>query len=218
MNEMNAGRSPQDRAALEEKYNTYLKSPTVVKMFGMWNTDVKNMVPYYTMNIFSPSEKKYDDSFRSQMLKQFDKVPIFQDPIGQIFRDYIIQPWVLSGSGQAPQGVFGQPLYPSFDEKGKKIDVGLGTKAFYGARTVAESFVPGSLSYLGLPLGLTGMSPEAVEYIPSYGIRNILNATQGRSSIGAQTKENSLQKTLRAVLGRTGVPAYTLDVTKTKTK
>src|SRR3990167_3579092 len=218
MNEMNAGRSPQDRAALEEKYNTYLKSPTVVKMFGMWNTDVKNMVPYYTMNIFSPSEKKYDDSFRSQMLKQFDKVPIFQDPIGQIFRDYIIQPWVLSGSGQAPQGVFGQPLYPSFDEKGNKIDVGLGTKAFYGARTVAESFVPGSLSYLGLPLGLTGMSPDAVGYIPSYGIRNILNATQGRSSIGAQTKENALQKTLRAVLGRTGVPAYTLDVTKTKTK
>ena len=216
INEMNTGRTPQEKAAMETKYNQYLKSPTVMKMFGMWNTNVKNIVPYYTMNMFNPSERRYNEGFQSQMAKMTDKIPAFQDPVGQIFKDYFLQPWILTGSGQIPQGQFGQPLYPAYDEEGKKIDPKLRTKAFYAGRTVAESVVPGSFSYLGL-LGRT-LSPKAIDYIPSYGIRNLANATQGRSSIGALTKEHWAQKTLRSLLGRSGIPAYTLDVTKTRIK
>lgn len=218
LNEMNTARTPQEKAAMEEKYNQYLKSPTVMKIFGMWNTDVKNFIPYYTMNMFNPSERKYDDSTQGQMLKMADKFPILQDPVGQVIKDFFIQPWLLSGSGQIPQGQFGQPLYPSYDEQGRKIEAGLGTKAFYAGRTLAETVVPGALSYTGLFNAPLGLSPEAVDYIPSYGARSIANATQGRSSIGAMTKEDAIRKTLRTLLGRTGVPAYTLDATKTLSK
>ena len=60
--------------------------------------------------------------------------------------------------------------------------------------------------------------------IPSYGFRDVANAANadtlgnGRSSIGATTKENAMQKTFRAILGRTGIPAYTLDTTTTTPK
>jgi len=219
LNEMNVGRTPQEKAALEEKYNQYLKSPTVVKMFGMWNTDVKNFVPYYQMNMLNPSQRNYSgNTFGSQVMKLSDKFPVMQDPVGQVIKDYFIQPWLLSGSGDIAQGQFGQPLYPSYDETGKKIDAKFGTKAFYAGRSVAETVVPGSLAYLGLANGLLDMSPEAVDWLPSYGARNLANATQGRSSIGAGTKEDTVRKTLRSLLGRTGIPAYTLDATKTSAK
>lgn len=219
LNEMNVGRTPQEKAALEEKYNQYLKSQTVVKMFGMWNTDVKNFVPYYQMNMLNPSQRNYSgNTFGSQMMKLSDKFPIMQDPIGQVVKDYFIQPWLLSGSGDISQGQFGQPLYPSYDETGKKIDAKFGTKAFYAGRSVAETVVPGSLAYLGILNGLADMSPEAVDWLPSYGARNLANATQGRSSIGAGAKEDAVRKTLRSILGRTGIPAYTLDPTKTSSQ
>ncbi|MFA7301810.1 MAG: hypothetical protein WC069_05890 [Candidatus Shapirobacteria bacterium] len=215
LSEISGSRTPQEKIALEQKYNEYLKSPTVVKMFGMWNTDAKNFVPYYTMNMLNPSERTYGDSAREQVLKALDKFPVLQDPIGSVLKDYFIQPWLLSGTGQVAQGQFGQPLYPSYDENGNPTEASLGTKAFYGARSVAESVVPGALSYAGIIPGVTGASPEAINLIPSYGARSIANAAQGRSTIGAMTKENAVQKTLRAVLGRTGIPAYTLDTTTT---
>jgi hypothetical protein len=60
-----------------------------------------------------------------------------------------------------------------------------------------------------------GLSGETVSKIPlGYNFNVVAQATQGRSSIGADTKENAMQKTLRAILGRSGIPAYTLDVTK----
>ena len=219
LNEMNAGRTPQEKAALEEKYNQYLKSPTVVKMFGMWNTDVKNFVPYYQMNMLNPSQRTYSgNTFGSEMMKLSDKFPVMQDPVGQVIKDYFIQPWLLSGSGDISQGQFGQPLYPSYDENGKPIKASLGTKAFYAGRSVAETVVPGSLAYLGILNGVADLDPSTVEWIPSYGARNLANATQGRSSIGAGTKEDAVRKTLRSLLGRTGIPAYTLDTTKTSSK
>lgn len=211
LNEISGSRSPEEKTAMETKYSSYLKSPTVVKLFGSWNTDVKNFIPYYTMNMLNPSQRTYGDSPREQVLKMLDKFPILQDPIGSVFKDYFIQPWILAGTGQVPQGQFGQPVYPSYDVTGKPIDASLGTKAFYGSRAIAESVVPGSLSYAGIIPGVAGVSPELINMIPSYGARSIANAAEGRSSIGAMTKENAIQKTLKSVLGRTGIPAYTLD-------
>lgn len=217
LNEISGARSPEEKVAMEQKYNQYLKSPTVVKVFGMWNTDVKNWVPWYQMNMLNPSEKTYDNSTQSQILKLADNVPILQDPVGSVIKNYFIQPWILSGSGQAAQGQFGEPLFPSFDANGKPIQPSLGTKAFYGARAIGESVVPGALGYLGWPAGLAGMTPEQTNLVPSYGFRNLANATQGRSSVGATTKEDAVRKTLRSLLGRTGIPAYTLDTSKTNT-
>lgn len=214
INEMNAGRTPEEKAAMEDKYNKYLKSDTVMKMFGLWNTDVKNIVPYLSMNMFNPSQRNYDDSAQGKFLKALDKTPLFQNPVGQILRDYWIQPWLLSGTNQIPQGQFGQPLMPYFDENGKRITPSLGTNLFYQGRTALESVVPGSASYLGLPLGLMGLSPEMTNIIPSYGIRKMANAVEGRSSIGAKAKEEASRRAIRAFLGISGIPAYTLDPTK----
>lgn len=216
LNEINAGRTPQEKAALEEKYNKYLNSPTVIKMFGMWNTDVKNYIPYYTMQMFNPSERSYDNSTGGSAMKALDKLPIFQDPITNIIKNYWIQPWVLSGTGKTPQGQFGQPLYKTFDEKGNKIQTPYSEQLLSQGKEVVSSVVPGSLSYLGALNYPLGLSAETVDKIPlGYGFQNLANATQGRSSIGAMTKENAMQKTLRSLFGRSGIPAYTLDTTKT---
>ena len=216
LDEMNAGRSPLEKKAMDDKYNAYLKSPTVAKIFGMWNTDVKNLVPFYQMNMLNPSERTYaGTSFQTQMMKLSDNFPVLNDPVGSVFKDYFLQPWILSGTGEVAQGQFGQPIMPSYDENGKPITPGLGTKAFYAGRTLAESLVPGAASFAGL-VNIPGeMSPDFVNAIPSYGFRNLANATQGRSSIGADTKEDAVRKTIRSLFGRTGLPAYTLDTSKT---
>ena len=215
LEEMNSGRSPEERMALENKYNSYLNSPSVVKLFGMMNMDVKGYIPHLTMNMLNPSERTYDDSPQGTALKALDKIPIMQHPIGQVFKDFIVQPMILKGTGQNPQGQFGQPLYPSFDENGKKIDVGIMGRAPYALRTLADAVTPGVAGYLGVPLGMTGMSQEAIDYLPSYAMRSLANATQGRTSIGKMTKENVMQKTLRTLFSRTGIPVYPLDTTKT---
>lgn len=216
INEMNVGRTPKEKAAMEETYNEYLKSPTTVKIMGMWNTDIKNMIPFYQMNMLNPSARHYKgDSFQTQMMKLSDQIPVMNDPIGGMIKDYWLQPWLLAGTGEVSQGSFGQPVVPNYDVNGKLINPSAGTKLLYGLRSIAESVTPGALSYLGIPIGLTGMSPEAINLVPSYGARNLANATKGRSSIGAMTKENQIQKTFRSLLGRTGIPAYTLDTTKT---
>ena len=186
-----------------------------MKMFGTWNLDVKNYAPYMTMNMFNPSEKTYDDSAPGQILKLLDKAPVLQTPVGQVLKDYWLQPWILSGTDQVPQGQFGQAIMPYYDDEGKRIDPTLRSKAFYGGRTFLESLVPGGANYLGLPLGWAGISPEATEYIPSYGIRSIIGGTQGRSSLGNLTKQDAVRKTLQTLLGRSGIPAYSLDTTKT---
>lgn len=217
LNEITGTRSPEEKIALEDKYNQYINSPTVVKMFGQWNVNVKNMIPIYGMNMFNPSEKTYSDTPQGNTLKVLDTLPILQTPIGQVLKDYWIQPWMLSGTGDVPQGQFGQALYPNFDDKGNLIEADLKTKLFYGTRTLGEAVVPGVASYLGLPLGYAGISPELTNLIPSYGIRGIAGATQGRSSIGVMTKEDTLRKTWRTVLGRTGIPLYPLDTTRIDT-
>jgi len=218
LNEISGTRSPEEKIALHNKYNQYLNSPTVIKVMGQWNTDVKNMIPIYGMNMFNPSEKSYADSPQGNILKLSDSIPLFQTPIGQILKDYWIQPWILAGTGEAPQGQFGQPLYPNYDEKGNLIDPSMLTKLLYASRTLGEAVVPGVASYAGLIPGVLGASPELINTIPSYGARSVANASQGRSSIGAMTKEDKVRKTFRSILGRTGIPAYTLDTTNISTK
>ena len=211
MDEISGSRTPEEKAAMQSKYNEYINSPTMIKLFGMWNTDVKNYIPYYTMNMFNPSNRTYDDSLSGQFLKYSDKFPILQDPIGQVIKDYYLQPWILSmaGSTQIPQGQFGQPIYPAFDVDGNPVTVSSAVKAFYAARTAGDAIVPGTLAYLGVLL--MGLSPETINLIPSQKMRTVAFATQGRSSIGKDTKENVMQKTLRVLSSISGFPIYPLD-------
>lgn len=219
INEMNASRTPEERAAMNDKYNTYLKSPTVVKVSGMFNTNVKNWIPWYSLNMISPNEQNYEgDSFSIKLANVLNNVPAFQNPIGQIWKDYYIIPWVLSGSGQAAQGQFGQALYPVADENKNPVELNALERTPYAARAFGESLMPGSLGYLGILNSLAKVGPEAIEYVPLYGFRNIANATQGRTTIGEPSKEDAFRKTIRAVISRTGIPYYQLDPTKVSNK
>lgn len=219
LHEISGERSPQEKEAMTSKYNAYLNSPTVVKLFGTMNVDLKNYIPWVTMNMFNPSQKSYDDTPRGNFLRALDHAPIFQTAAGQVFKDYVIQPWVLSGTGIAPQGQFGQPVLPSYDPlTGKSKAVGIGDKLFYGGRTFAETMVPGTLSYLGFLNTFVNMPPGFIEAIPSYGARKAAYSTQGQTTIGAPTKDNKFEKSVRTALGMTGVPVYSLNPTMTTTK
>lgn len=73
--------------------------------------NVANMIPYYNMNMFAPSERKYKDSLGDKLTAVLDKTPILKDPVGQTIFDYFIQPLIIRDS--LPQGSFGQQLYPT---------------------------------------------------------------------------------------------------------
>ena len=106
--------------------------------------------------------------------------------------DYIIQPLILQETA-APQGMFGQPLYP--------LDAGIGTKTLYGTRAFAETFVPGIASYAGL------VTPESVaEYVPSYPWRRFAFGKEGKSPLGIKGKESTLSRTFRSGLSSIGLP------------
>lgn len=205
MNEISGARTPTEKAALEEKYGAFLQSPSVVRLSKNWNIDMKNLIPYLTMNMFNPSQRKYNDTLPGVVANVIDNSPIMKHPVGQVILDYMILPAILSEADQ-PQGQFGQPLYP--------IGATMGQKAFYGARSLAETVVPGAVSYAGLtqiPLKAMGVPDEAIQFYPSYGWRQIAEATQGKSTVGALTKEEPVKKTMRELLGRSGLPLYPLN-------
>lgn len=205
MNEISGARTPTERQALQDKYNVFLQSQTVVRLSKNWNVDLKNLIPYFTMNMLNPSQRKYNDTLPGVIANTIDNSPFMKHPIGQTILDYMILPSILSGADQ-PQGQFGQPIYP--------MDANFGQKAFYAGRSLAESVVPGVASYAGLtqiPLKAAGVPDEAINYYPSYGMRQTAEATQGKNTIGAQTKEDPFQKTIRALLARSGLPLYPLN-------
>ena len=205
MNEISGNRSPIEKATLEEKYNVFLKSPSVVRLSKNWNVDLKNLIPYFTMNMLNPSQRKYSETLPGVIANTIDNSPFMKHPIGQVLFDYIILPSILSEADR-PQGQFGQPLYP--------IGATFGQKAFYGGRSLAETAVPGVASYAGLLQPLVkavGVPDEAIKYYPSYGARQIAEATQGKSTVGVTTKEDPVKKTLRALLARSGLPLYPLN-------
>jgi len=63
MKDISDTRSPSEKEALQKKYNQYLNTPTMMKLGGMWNLDPKNWLPYLTLNMFNPSDRKYDDTY-----------------------------------------------------------------------------------------------------------------------------------------------------------
>ena len=149
-------------------------------------------IPYYSLNMFGPTQTDYGDSLRGTVATWAQKSPFMKDPVGSSVFENIILPLILGGEAQ-PQGQFGQPLHPT--------DATFVEKAAYGTRSFAEAFVPGSAAYAGL------LTPEAVaEAIPLYRWRSLARAKVGKNPIGVKTKEGKLSRTFREVLKTSGVP------------
>ena len=160
--------------------------------------NVANMIPYYSMNMFMPSERKYQNSLWDKVVAVLDKTPILKDPVWQTIFDYFIQPMIIKDS--LPQGQMGQKLYPEWSNALQKT--------WYALRNIAEAPLP------GVTAALAPFTPEAaLDYVPSYRWRQLWYALKWKNPLGAITKEPASTKTLRALWSIAGLATQPLDLT-----
>lgn len=204
LSEISGPTSPLEKEALKNKYYARFGQPGMVKLpFFKDNPmylNVANMIPYYSLNLFNPSERKYGNTLPDHVVSTIDKSPFLKDPVGQVIFDYLIQPMILQDA--SPQNSFGSPLYPS--------DATPIQKTLYAGRQLAESVVPPVASYAGL---LTpGLSTEQIEAIPSYRWRQISHAMKGEDVFGMPRKEDPTARTLRVLASSMGIQLQPMDV------
>lgn len=197
MNDFGGTKNPLEKKALDTKFYSYLNQPAMFRTpFFEKNPiyiNLASMIPYYSMNMFNPSQSTNEsNTVREKLVRMAQQSPLMKDPAGSALFDFVIQPLIL-GEAIQPQGQFGQPLYPA--------DAGIFTKTGYGARTVAEAFVPSIASYAGL------VTPEKVaDFIPSYRWRQLSRAKAGKNQIGISSKESAASRTTRTLLQASGIP------------
>jgi len=177
LNEIAGAKTPLEKENLKSKYYSWFNSPGMVKMpFNLDHpvyVNLSNFIPYYSMNIFTPSERKYEDTIPGDLMATIDKVGLFKTPVGQTLWDYGIQPF-LTPQGEVPQNQFGQPLYP--------VNSNAVQKAGYAVRNLAEAYTPSIVAPAGLVTGL--VAPGLNQYLPSYGGRKFAEGWQGKNQLG----------------------------------
>jgi hypothetical protein len=195
MTELGGSKTPLEKKALDSSYYSYLKQPGMMRMpFFDKNPiymNMASMIPYYSLNMFNPTQTDYGSSAKEQLVQTVQSSPLMKDPLGSTLFDYFIQPLIL-GEAIEPQGQFGQPLYP--------VDANAIEKVGYGARTLGEAFVPNVASFAGL------LTPEAAApYIPSYRWRQLAMAKNGKNQLGISSKEDASSRRDRAIAQALGI-------------
>lgn len=207
MKEISGQKTPLERKGLESEYYKWFSQDGMMKLpFFKENPvyiNVANMLPYLTMNMFMPSNRKYEETLPAEIVSMIDKSPLFKHPMGQLLFDYIVQPLLIRDAN--PQGSFGQPLYP---KDATTID-----KAGYAARSFGESLTPGVVGYIG-PLVPSSM----LDYFPSYHGRGLGYAWEGKSGVGIETKTPATQKVIQRLGAMSGLPTYEMDLTNLNNK
>jgi len=202
INELNGGRSPLEKDALNSPYYSWMKENGMVSIPFFRDSPVYiNMAAFFshmTMNIFEPSERRTEDTVGGAIVKIIDSIPLLKTPEGQLVTDYFIVPILLRDTN--PTGIFDQPLYPQ--------DATIAQKAGYFARSLGETVFPANLAGLGL------VTPEvALPYIPSYKYRKVGYAVKGKTPVGKSTKESRVTATERAILSAyAGIGLYPLNI------
>ena len=200
MKEFGGQKTPLEKNALTSKYYSYLNKPGMyrlpTKFFDNYPIymNMANMIPYYSFNMFNPSQTNFQtETLPTELVSYFQKSPIMKDPFGSVAFDYLIQPLIL-GETVAPQGQFGQAIYPR--------GASAGTKALFAAKTLGETiFVPNIFSYAGL------VTPESwAEYSPGYSWKSLARAKYGQNPVGVTGKEHSGVRTFRNLARMSGIP------------
>lgn len=206
LNEFGGSKTPLERQAIYNpqssgyKYYGYLGQPGMYRVPFIDDNPVyvnfASAIPAMSMNMFAPDQMKYEvKGLDTETMNAINRSGLFSDPVGQLFKNYVLQPVILRDSILL-RGGFGQPLYP--------VDATALEKAGYATRDVAEGLVPGSAALpLAVGASLTGIPREAV---PLYGARKLMGAFKGQTPLGISGKEPATSRTARAVLGQVGVP------------
>jgi len=152
-----------------------------------------NALPYLSMNMFNPPQVNYNsDGVPAKLAELIQNSPMATNPFTSVFLNYLIIPLIL-GESIAPQGQFGQALYP--------VDASAATKALYAARDVGEALTPSGLEFAGLA------TPEKVaQYMPLYRWRALSEAMSGKNQLGISGTEPASSRVLRGVASSVGVP------------
>lgn len=211
LNEFSGDKTPVEKENLKSKYSQWFKSPG---LFRVPFTDahpayvnIANMLPYYSLSLWNPSQREYKDALPSTLVQAIDKLQLFKDPAGQVMFDYFVLPHLLSEQ-ERPTSQFGQPLYPI---SATGLD-----KAGYAARSLGEAFVPGVASVAGLVGGK--VAPGATPFVPSYGYRKLANAVQQNNSLGIPSKDSAANLTVKGLAGLAGLQYNNMDLTYLQNK
>lgn len=197
LSEFGGTKTPLEKKALSGPIYNYLNQPGMYRVpFFDQNPiyiDLAKMIPYYSLQMFDPSSTQYTGNTWGEKLSQTVQAsPFNKNPFGANLFNYIVQPLIL-GDAIQPQGEFGEPLYP--------VDANGIQKVGYGARSLAEAFMPNIASYAGL------LTPEAAaDYIPNYRWRQLSYAKNGKNQLGISSKEPAVSRTIRSILQTTGIP------------
>lgn len=189
LKELSGGKSPLEQKALTEPYYQWYNRLGMTKLpFFDKNPlylNLANMIPYYSMNLFEPTDRSYDERVGGTITAIRDSLPLMKDPLGTVIWDYLIQPAILRESN--PKGAFDQMLWPT--------DAGALEKTGYAARQLAESVIP---NVAALPLAVA--TPGGyLESLPLYSARKIGFAARGKTASGVIGKEPTVQRTARAI-------------------
>lgn len=209
MDEAGGRKTPLEKEALAGKYYQHLNAPGFMRLeFFKDNpiyVNLTNVIPYYALNQLGPTERSFDSKWANVVAQAVDSSPFFKAPWGQAIIDDLLIPSLLSDS-EAPEGIFGQKVWP--------IDATTGEKFGYAARNLGESFTPGIMGVAGvLAAKYPGLAnPAFVEKIPNAKTRSMLYATQGKNSVGIQTRETPWQKVQRTMAGQLGASVTPVQV------
>jgi hypothetical protein len=203
MNDLGGTPTPLERQTLESPYYSRLKDRAMYKIpffkeYPLY-LNMSAMLPYYTLNMFTPTDRTYRDTLPDKLVGAIDRSPFFKDPLMQVMLDYVILPSILRD--EMPVGSFGQPIYPK--------DASLGEKAFYTTRALADTVTPGIASYAGLitpDVDIPFTNTSAIELAPGYRWRKIAYGKEGKNAYGMTGKESATSRTLREGAGATGLP------------
>jgi hypothetical protein len=206
LKELEANKTPLEKQALQSKYYSWYNRPGMIglgssKFFGdnPIYLNVSSMIPYYSMNMFMPSERTFGSDWKGQLASAIDNVPLLKDPVGQLITDYFIIPNIIRDV--QPQNMWGGPLYPgsaSGFEKG----------VVYPGRQLLEAVTPSIFSPLG------AVMPESVlPALPSYQWRKLGYATRGQTPVGTIGNEPATSRTARAISSLAGVNLHPMDLT-----
>jgi len=210
LRELESGKSPLEKQALRSKYYAWYNTPGMLNLgklpfFGdnPIYLNVANMIPYYSMNMFMPSERKYESGIRGQFASAIDKIPVLKDPVGQMLTDYFILPLILKDV--RPQNMWGGPLYPESAKGYEKYVTG-------PMKNLVEAVIPTSAALPGYVASMF-MSDKAISMMPSYSFKKAAFSSQGKTSVGVIGKEDPMSRGVRDFAGNLGIKAYPLNLT-----